>query len=690
MRFPLPAIRCTLRPAHLLWRQLVVRLSSQHTTAISTPLHSRCLLFLSGSLHRCTFSEDSTRDIHKRQRRGSVSSLPGCGPKRSPLARIWPHQVPLQLAAGPHAPNDEQLIRVCEPGLTRLATCGPTETFCNLIRRMGDNFRDARVCFDGQRLDGSERILSCIDPDIGGFPLVDLFLEQTGGGGNSPEVKRLKADVKRLKADVKRLEVEMELLKGARSTAFAAAAVPGAGPSEISAAFATASTAVVSAAAAAPSSTAVISAASSSTTPGSASAIVDAAGAACCKYINNSFHIHRGRATTWADVYGAAAGVKQMTDAFFHSLQYPRMWRGCAAPKVALLLHGPPGTGKDSAARATVNHAHELSEVCGRKFTIFTPTGTDIRTGADARALFSAARENAPSIIFFNECQKAFGGDSQRVQELKTEIEKLQNMRPCQVLLLCASNKADDIDSAIKSRFDLAEIELPLPDEAARRAILETELRDNQTSLSESDWATILQSTGSKSGRHLQQLCAQAATTVILEVTDDASEPRAIKFADFEEALMVVGGGSRAGPSGSTSAAASQQAPPAPGALVVASAAAAPPAGGLDHAKRVAACRRLFTRVTGSPRRFRHEVYAYIAQHERDAWETVGTADQRAKAVKDPATLKLGSRPAGVIVSAWADAMAGAFPEFEFENIRGEGAGLPRGHSTTELAFKAV
>ena len=75
--------------------------------------------------------------------------------------------------------------------------------------------------------------------------------------------------------------------------------------------------------------------------------------------------------------------------------------------------------------------------------------------------------------------------------------------------------------------------------EAARRAILETELRDNQTSLSESDWATILQSTGSKSGRHLQQLCAQAATTVILEVTDDASEPRAISYLEDDSGCRL-------------------------------------------------------------------------------------------------------------------------------------------------------
>ena len=68
----------------------------------------------------------------------------------------------------------------------------------------------------------------------------------------------------------------------------------------------------------------------------------------------------------------------------------------------------------------------------------------------------------------------------------------------------------------------------------------------------------------------------------------------------------------------------------------------------------------------------------------------MGTAEQRAKAVEDLATLKRGSRPAGVIANARAAAMAEALPGFDFENTRVDCPGLPRGHLTTELEFEAV
>ena len=220
--------------------QLAARLLSPHATAISTPLHSRCLLHLSVSLHRCTLSgykhqsSGSTHGIHKRQRCGSTSSLPGCGPKRSALARIWPHQVPLQLAAGPHAPNDEQLVRVYEApdGLTRLATCGPTETVRDLIQRMGHHISYIRACAEGQRLNNNELIRLYDKPSHCERLLIELMMEQTGGGVDNHEVKRLRTDVERLKGAL-----------GTLSTAFASAAADDAIPSEISAVFAAASAA---------------------------------------------------------------------------------------------------------------------------------------------------------------------------------------------------------------------------------------------------------------------------------------------------------------------------------------------------------------------------------------------------------------------------------------------------------------
>lgn len=115
-------------------------------------------------------------------------------------------------------------------------------------------------------------------------------------------------------------------------------------------------------------------------------------------------------------------------------------------------------------------------------------------------------------------------------------------------------------------------------------------------------------------------------------------------------------------------------------------------AGHEQQQQRVNACRRLFTREKGSTRRFRHEVYAHIAEHEREVWESVSHDPvQRANAVKDPKR-KTGSHPPKIIADAWDGAMAAAFDGLKFENIRG-GAGTPdrpRGIWTTELAFQFV
>ena len=97
------------------------------------------------------------------------------------------------------------------------------------------------------------------------------------------------------------------------------------------------------------------------------------------------------------------------------------------------------------------------------------------------------------------------------------------------------------------------------------------------------------------------------------------------------------------------------------------------------------ALQRLFRREKGSPRLFRHQFYAHIAEGAPEVWSTCGTEDQRVKAVRDPKTLKQGSRPASVITKAWDLAMADGVSGVKFTQIRGDVPGQPCGYWTTEL-----
>ena len=100
------------------------------------------------------------------------------------------------------------------------------------------------------------------------------------------------------------------------------------------------------------------------------------------------------------------------------------------------------------------------------------------------------------------------------------------------------------------------------------------------------------------------------------------------------------------------------------------------------------ALKRIFERKSGSDRRFRHEIYAYIAEHEPEVWALCGTAEQRESATKDPA-LERGSHAAALIVKVWDHAMKEACGGFEFgKKVTGsKNPEMPNGYWTTEIVF---
>jgi hypothetical protein len=207
---------------------------------------------------------------------------------------------------------------------------------------------------------------------------------------------------------------------------------------------------------------------------------------------------------------------------------------GVKLPK-GLLLHGPPGCGKTQIART-------LSAEAGLNFMSLSTSDCKqmwIGWSADRLAkVFKEAREKQPSLIFIDEIDAVCpirgayhdAMSQEFTAQLLQEIDGLLSDSQA-IFLVGATNRPDQVDSAILSRF-AERIEIPLPDAATRAALLELFLRplpfcgDRIGVIRR----LVLASVG-KSGRDLRALVNQA----VLSTVKRCSSPQSfsISEADF-------------------------------------------------------------------------------------------------------------------------------------------------------------
>ncbi len=243
--------------------------------------------------------------------------------------------------------------------------------------------------------------------------------------------------------------------------------------------------------------------------------------------------IHRS-SIRFQDIAGLEQTRTEIQSAF--ALSLAKAPEGVDVPKMhSLLFYGPPGCGKTLLAAAVSN---------GLDATFFSVKVSDLlsRYFGDSpklvQALYDEARSRGNSVIFLDEfdalATSRSGGDSSAdrrlLVSLLTELDGLKEKDGgSQVLTIAATNRPWDLDEAILSRFEKS-IYIPLPDEPARRRLLELHLQAKGYQVRVPD-ATLMNQTQGLSGREISHLCKLMIDDMMQEANPNvallASEGRA-------------------------------------------------------------------------------------------------------------------------------------------------------------------
>uniref|UniRef100_A0A8C9GZQ3 AAA+ ATPase domain-containing protein n=1 Tax=Piliocolobus tephrosceles TaxID=591936 RepID=A0A8C9GZQ3_9PRIM len=203
-------------------------------------------------------------------------------------------------------------------------------------------------------------------------------------------------------------------------------------------------------------------------------------------------------------------------------LKYPEIFVsiGISAPK-GVLMHGIPGTGKTSIAKAIANESNAHCYIINGPEIMSKHIG---ESEQKLRKIFKKASENSPCIIFIDEIDSIANKRSKSNNELeKRVVSQLLTLmdglkKNSNVLVLAATNRPNSIDPALRrfGRFD-REIEIPVPDEQGRYEILLTKTKKMKLD-TDVNLRKIAKECHGFVGADLAQLCFEAAIQSFMEL----------------------------------------------------------------------------------------------------------------------------------------------------------------------------
>ena len=214
---------------------------------------------------------------------------------------------------------------------------------------------------------------------------------------------------------------------------------------------------------------------------------------------------------------GAKQEVMEVVDFLKHPDRYASA--GAIGPRGVLMV-GPPGTGKTLMARAVAGEAEvPFLALTGSSFVeMFVGVGA-----RRVRDLFADARKRAPSIIFIDEIdaigQRRGGSivsNDEREQTLNQMLAEMDGFDSTTgVVVMAATNRPDVLDPALlrPGRFDRT-VEIPLPNQAERAAILKVHSREKHLD-PDVDLDAVARGTPGFSGADLSNLINESAIVAV-------------------------------------------------------------------------------------------------------------------------------------------------------------------------------
>lgn len=229
---------------------------------------------------------------------------------------------------------------------------------------------------------------------------------------------------------------------------------------------------------------------------------------------------------TWGDVAGLTETKKNIKQSF--ALAAIQDKPDAVEGLHSLLLYGPPGTGKSLLASAIAgSHDYtffnvKLSQALSKYYG---------ESGKIISDIFDAAREKAPSIVFFDEIDAlamSRGDDmdeaSRRVlSTLLTELSGFDAENE-EIMFLAATNTPWDVDDAILSRME-RNIYVPLPDEDTAEKIIRLNTVDDGVELTV-DMEQVAERCVEEqySGREIKNLCQEAIRHMVAAENPELEE----------------------------------------------------------------------------------------------------------------------------------------------------------------------